>query len=92
MQQKAPNLNYFKMVNNRKQLKREQQEKLLLETILNKEDEFCNDSELKFKKNKHNEYRTALLKDYKKYLWESKLNNESFRRKNRYTSIGPLGY
>ena len=48
-----------------------------METILNKEDKLCNDSELKFKKDKqHNEYRTALLNNYKKYLRESKLTND----------------
>ena len=81
---KAPNLKSFKMVNiydstktAKKQLKSLRKEKRLVETILNKEDEFCNDSELKFKKNKqHNEYRTNLLYDYKKYLRESKLNND----------------
>ena len=78
------NLKSFKMANiydstktAKKQLKSLRKEKRLVETILNKEDEFCNDSELKFKKNKqHNEYRTNLLYDYKKYLRESKLNND----------------
>ena len=61
----------------RKQRKRELKEKIFVETTLNKEDEFCNDTELKFKKNKqHNEYRTTLLKKYKVFLRESKLKGD----------------
>ena len=46
----------------KKQRKREQKEKLLVESILNKDNESCSDSDFKFKKNKqHNEYRTDIL-------------------------------
>ena len=63
-------LNTFKMVNiydftikTRKQRKKELKDKIFMETILNKEDKFCSNFELKLKKNKqHNEYRTTLLK------------------------------
>ena len=78
-QPKAPNLNTFIMVNiydcsikSRKQLIRGGKEKIIME-ILNKGNEMCNDSELMFKEN---EYRTALLKSYKWFLRESKLNND----------------
>ena len=81
---KEPNLNTFKMINiydstkkTKKQLKREQRDKILVESILNKDNVSCSDSELKFKKNKqHNEYRTDLLKKYQVFLRELKLNND----------------
>ena len=83
-QPKAPNLNTFKMFNifdcsikSKKQLIKDGKEKILVETVHNKKDEMCNDSELMFKKNKeHNEYRTDLFKNYKRFLRESKFNND----------------
>ena len=61
----------------KKQLIREQRDKILVETILNKDNESCSDPELKFKKNKqHNDCRSCLLKKYQVFLRELKLNND----------------